>query len=325
MQYLQAEQEMFYQARVGTIYGCFMVEKVDYDWEKHRQTWTLRCVHCGFEKQTHNGKDYVKGKNKGTCKCQRVKNAPVKIVEKQKKPRQRDHELYRRWVGMKRRCNSENNKDYHNYGGRGIKMCPEWEHDFMAFVKWAEGNGYEKDLTIDRIDNNKGYSPENCRWIARGDQGKNKRNVKLYGGETLPDFCKRTGLNYSVMSKEIQRGRSFSEALSIAVGYKIDRNFGEKCMENGVKRGTVLARVRRGVPPEIALQKDGALGIEINGESKRLSEWCKIYGITGQAVHYRMKTLGMSYQEAITKPKTPGIHKGNSDPEKIAQKQKGGK
>ena len=303
MKYLQAEQEMFYQARVGTIYGCFRVEKVDYDWDNHRQVWTLRCVHCGLEKQTHNGKDYVKGKNKGICKCQRVKSAPVKIVEKQKKPRYKDHELYSRWEGIKARCNQENDKDYHNYGARGIKMCDEWEHDFMAFVEWAEQNGYEKGLTIDRIDNNKGYSPENCRWIPRGDQNKNKRNVKLYDGETLPDFCKRTGLNYSVMSGRIHAGCSFEEAVAEAVKCKIDKDFRIKCAENGIKKETVLRRIRNGVPPEIALKKDGVFGIEIGRETKRLSEWCKIYGITEPAVYYRVKKCGMSYQKAITKPK----------------------
>lgn len=304
MKYLQAEQEMFYQARVGTIYGCFVVEKVDYDWDNHRQVWTLRCVHCGLEKQTHNGKDYVKGKNKGICKCQRVKSAPVKIVEKQKKPRYKDHELYSRWEGIKSRCNQKNDKDYHNYGARGIKMCEEWEQDFMAFVEWSEQNGYEKSLTIDRIDNNKGYSPENCRWIPRGDQNKNKRNVKLYDGETLPDFCKRTGLNYSIMSTMIHDGFSFDDAASEAVKYKIDRNFTAKCEENGVSRWTVMQRIRNGVPIETALTKDGVLGIEIDGETKRLSEWCKIYGITPPAVYYRVKKCGMSYQVAITKPKT---------------------
>lgn len=183
-------------------------------------------------------------------------------------------------------------------------MCDEWEHDFMAFVEWAEQNGYEKGLTIDRIDNNKGYSPENCRWIPRGDQNKNKRNVKLYDGETLPDFCKRTGLNYSVMSEKIHEGFSFEEAVCEALTHKIDRDFGSKCAENGVKRETVRARIRKGIPPEIALQKNGALGIEVNGEIKKLSDWCRIYGITTAAVYYRVKKCGMSYQDAITKPKS---------------------
>lgn len=274
MEYLQVAQEMFYQARVGTIYGCFRVEKVEYDWEKHWQVWTMRCIHCGFEKQTHNGKDYVKGKNKGTCRCQRVKrNVPVEIVEKQKKPYLKDHELYSRWKGMKARCNQKGDKDYHNYGARGIKVCDEWGHDFMAFVEWAYANGYEKGLTIERIDNDKGYSPENCRWISRGDQNKNKRNVKLYDGKTLPDICKENGVEQSTVISRLLKGMSIEDAL-----------------RSGVTYGKIMP-------------------IVINGESKTLREWCEYYGLTTSAVRYRVKKLGMTYQEAITTPKRPGCKK----------------
>lgn len=306
MDYIQAEQEMFYRARIGTIYGCFRVERVEYDWEMRRQVWTLKCIYCGEEKQTHNGKDYVKGKNKGICKCRHTKTPPPKIAQKIKRPKLRDHELYRRWEGIKRRCNNPRDKDYHNYGARGIKMCEEWERDFMSFVSWAEQNGYEKGLTIDRIDNDKGYCPENCRWVPREYQNKNKRNIKLYNGETVPDFCKRTGLNYAVINGRMRDGCTFDEAVADAVMYKIDKDFVRKCTENGVKKETVLARIQRGIPPETAIKKYGAFGVEIEGETKRLREWCKIYGITDVAVNYRVKKMGMSYQDAITTPKAPG-------------------
>lgn len=86
--------------------------------------------------------------------------------------------LYNIWQAMKTRCYNKNHKFYKDYGGRGVKICDEWQHDFMSFRKWAINNGYKDGLTIDRIDVNGNYEPSNCRWATMSVQNKNKRTKK---------------------------------------------------------------------------------------------------------------------------------------------------
>lgn len=110
--------------------------------------------------------------------------------------------------GMKERCNNKKNKDFHKYGARGIKVCDEWFRAY-EFVVWALNNGYQEDLTIDRVDNNKGYSPENCRWATPQVQSQNTRNTFL-----TPEIIRLIKIDLLTMS-----------GVDVAIKYGLNRQF----------------------------------------------------------------------------------------------------
>lgn len=126
--------------------------------------------------------------------------------------------VYRIYAKMLRRCFVESDLAYSRYGGRGITMCDEWKNSFVAFSDWAYANGYADNLTIDRIDNNGDYCPENCRWTDYLTQSNNKRNNRVYehNGETktLSEWCRTLNLPYRRIYFRITNGWTFEEAIS---------------------------------------------------------------------------------------------------------------
>lgn len=117
--------------------------------------------------------------------------------------------LYHTWKSMKRRCYSPNDKRAEFYIEKGVVVCDEWRNDYLAFRNWALANGYREDLSIDRIDNDGDYCPENCRWATDKIQANNQsRNHRItYGGEThtVSEWADILGLSYSTMIHRVQR------------------------------------------------------------------------------------------------------------------------
>ena len=122
------------------------------------------------------------------------------------------------WDSMKQRCYNKNHEAYSRYGGRGVSVCEEWRNDSRAFREWAVTHGYRDDLTLDRIDVNGNYCPDNCRWVTRKEQNNNRRdNHKLtLNGRTqsLPEWAEEIGLTYGGLYDRLRRGWPIEKVLA---------------------------------------------------------------------------------------------------------------
>lgn len=125
--------------------------------------------------------------------------------------------LYKIWGGMHQRCYNQNDRKYHDYGGRGIVICDEWKECFESFREWALKNGYESNLSIDRIDNDGIYEPNNCRWATSKEQQNNKRTnviININGEEhNLMEWCEKTGIPYGTLQARYRAGKRGVELL----------------------------------------------------------------------------------------------------------------
>lgn len=134
--------------------------------------------------------------------------------------------LYRVWCGMKERCSNPNNKSFERYGDRGINVCDEWMK-FEPFMNWSLSNGYGEGLTIDRINNDRGYSPDNCRWVDYKTQNRNysRNHIIEFNGEThcISDWSDITGINRATILWRLKAGKPLEEVLK-----KGDNRYGKK-------------------------------------------------------------------------------------------------
>ena len=151
--------------------------------------------------------------NSKSCGCLSIEETS-KRVSTHKMSGSRLHNI---WKSMKERCYNSGHDQYKDYGGRGISICNEWRNDFMSFYNWAINNGYADNLTVDRIDNNGDYCPENCKWSTRKEQSNNQRTNHLltYNNktQTMAQWAEEVGLNPHTLQTRISRGWSVQDAL----------------------------------------------------------------------------------------------------------------
>lgn len=226
---------------------------------------------------------------------------------------------------MKSRCFNKNNPDYKDYGGRGITVCSEWLI-FDSFCKWALENGYQEDLTIDRIDVNGNYEPSNCRWASIIEQANNKRRNHFieYKGEklTISQWSRKLNISPAVIQARLKNNLPIDKVLCPKVRtfqkmitYKNKTlNIREWSKITGLSEQTIGRRLKKGWDLEdvFTLSIDNARIkkcnsrncnhlISFNGKTQSLMNWSREMGISHKTLSERLRR-GWSIERALTEP-----------------------
>ena len=197
----------------GKIFGKWLVLYRNGSTPNNAAVWHCKCLGCGTEKDIV-GATLIKGKSRMCRKCS------AKICNATK---WHGDPIIHIFSGMWQRCYDKNSIGYKDYGARGITICDEWLNDRTKFYEWAYANGYEKGLSIERIDNDLGYSPSNCKFIPKSEQPKNRRCCIFItrNGETkcLTYWCNLFGIDrHSVKYWAKKKGISCDESLQFLIG-----------------------------------------------------------------------------------------------------------
>lgn len=185
-----------------------VIKRVD---QKTPIRWLCQCE-CGNFKEVYA--THLRSGNTRSCGCLAREIAVKMGHQRDIGKRSFKHgdfgtKLYGIWAGMKRRCYNRNTKYYADYGGRGIKVCEEWK-EYINFKQWAVSAGYKEGLTIERINVDFDYSPDNCKWISIHEQNLNKRNsVRIeYQGKiySMKEIAAITGLKERTIKGRYERG-----------------------------------------------------------------------------------------------------------------------
>lgn len=196
----------------GKRFGRLTVVKRD-EYKNKKVYWLCKCD-CGNICKVPTGN--LRSGNTTSCGCVHKEHTSKLFTTHGKS----ETKLYNNvWLKIRARCYSITCKEYVYYGGRGITICDEWLNNFQSFYDWSMNNGYKEGLTIDRIDNNKGYEPSNCRWVDMKHQARNRRSNRNYtiNGVThcIKEWCEIYNLGYKKVWQRIERGWTITEALEL--------------------------------------------------------------------------------------------------------------
>lgn len=253
---------------VGQEFGRLRVLKRAENDKHNKSRWMCSCV-CGREVVV-NASSLRRGLTK-SCGCLWLEvMSETRSTHGMSKER-----IYSEYIGIKKRCLNKNSSGYKKYGNRGITICEEWlgENGFINFYEWAMSHGYRDDLTIERIDVNGNYCPENCKWITAKEQANNKRNtLRLeYNGETHTtlEWEEITGITSGTIRQRLWNGWSVERALTVPM-----KKFGKRSAK---------------------------LVLEHNGQRHTVVEWSNITGISSATIRKRLNA-GWSESESVSIP-----------------------
>lgn len=175
--------------------GAELVERID------NRLWKIKC-RCGNV--------FISQPSETSGRCQKcggeVRTKSITKHGESFVKNGRATRLYNIWLGVRTRCYNKKNAMYKHYGGRGIKMCEEW-NDYIVFKSWAMKSGYSENLSLDRIDVNGNYEPDNCRWATQKEQMRNtrKNHFITFRGETktMVEWSEITGIKYHTLKNRI--------------------------------------------------------------------------------------------------------------------------